>query len=80
MGVAVVGRGGLVNAVTGSEGLEVFWVGYESCSSVKNDGDVSPLKLSWEATSCNNHFCLKKGGAVGWIAFSVLRLTKLGYS
>lgn len=69
-----------MNGVTGSEGLEVFGVGYGSHSSVKNDGDVSALKLSWDATSCNSHFCLKEVDAVGWIAFSVLRLTKLGYS
>lgn len=70
----------LINGVTGSEGLEVFWVGYDSRSSVKNDGDVSVLKFSWEATSCNSHFYLREVDAVGWVAFSVLRLTKLGYS
>lgn len=42
---------GLVNGVTVSEGLEVFWVGYDSRSSVRNDGDVSVLKLPWEAVS-----------------------------
>lgn len=67
------------NGGTGSEGSEVFWVGYDSClGDVKNDGNVSVLKKSWEAPS--HHFCWEEVDAVGWIVFSVLRLTQLGYS
>lgn len=71
---------GLVNGMTRSEGLQVFWVGYDSCSSARIDGDVSVLELSWEAASCNGHFCLKEMDAVSLVAFSVVRLAELGCS
>lgn len=69
---------GLVNGITRSESLQMFWVGYDSCSSARVDSDMSVLKLSWEAASCNGHFCLKEMDAVSLVAFSVVRLTELG--
>lgn len=58
----------------------MFWVGYDRCSSATIDGGVSVLKLSWEAASCNGHFCLEEMDAVGLVAFSVVRLVELGCS
>lgn len=66
--------------MTRSEGLQVFWVGCDSCSSARIDGDMSVLELSWEAASCNGHFCLKEMDAVSLVAFSVVRLAELGCS
>lgn len=71
---------GLVNGVTKSEGLQVFWVGCDICSSARIDGDVPVLKLSWEAASCHGHFSLKDMDAVSLVAFSVVRLAELGCS
>lgn len=71
---------GLVDGVTRSEGLQVFWVGYDSCSGTRIDGDVSVLKLSWEAASCNGYFCLKEMDAVSLVTFSMVMLAELGCS
>lgn len=83
VGAAVVGRGWilgwLMELVNGLR-LSGFWAGCDSCSSATIDGDVSVLKLSWEAASCNGHFCLEEMGAVGLVAFSVVRLVELGCS